>query len=35
MTPTAIGGVRPKMAMATGMTAEAGSGRRNSSVGPT
>ncbi len=35
MTPIAIDGVKPKIAIATGMTAEAGSGRKNSSVGPT
>ena len=33
MTPSAICGVRPKIAIATGMTAEAGRGRKNSSVG--
>ena len=35
ITPSAIAGVKPKIAIATGMTAEAGRGRRNSSVGPT
>ena len=33
ITPSAICGVKPKIAIATGMTAEAGRGRRNSRVG--